>query len=219
MKQSSTAAGRKLTAKELQRKARFESMTHTLQNKGYQAHDLVVGSTRANTQGLFMTFPLAIGLVFLFVNVAPFRAESANWGIPMWAAALLGVLAFLALVVAHELLHGLVWGAFAENRMKSIEYGMNWHMFLPYCTCSAPLTKGQYLLGLLMPFLVLGVGLGVVAVLTGSLGLCVLAALMLLGCGGDVLVALRIATYRLGKKQEVLYCAHPCEPGLVLFAK
>lgn len=218
MKQSSGTAGRKLTDRELRRKARFDSLTHKLQDKGYQPFELLISAARLNTQGLFMTFPLACGLVFLFVKTAPFNAESANFEMPLWGAAILAVLAFLALVVAHELIHGLVWGAFAEGHLRSIEFGMMWNMFMPYCTCSAPLTRGQYLLGLLAPTLVLGVGLGLLSVATGSLGMCVLAALLLLGGGGDCLIALRIAMYK-SKRSEALYCDHPCEPGLVVFEK
>lgn len=218
MAQSTGTAGRKLSERELRRKARFDDLTHKLQHQGYQPTELLLTPARLNTQGLFMTFPLAIGLVFLFVNVAPFSADGASFPMPIWAAAILAVLAFLALVAAHELIHGLVWSAFAKERFRSIGFGMMWSMFMPYCTCAEPMTKGQYLLGLLAPTLVLGVGLGLLSVATGSLGMCVLAALMLLGGGGDTLIALKVALFK-ARKKDVLYLDHPCEPGVVLFQK
>lgn len=69
-----------------------------------------------------------------------------------------------------------------------------------------------------MPTLVLGGGVGVVAVVTGQLMLFLLSELMILSGGGDFLIILKILLYRSGKKETVYY-DHPYECGVVVFEK
>lgn len=81
----------------------------------------------------------------------------------------------LCLTILHELIHGITWGIFAKNHFHSIDFGIIWSSFAPYCTCSEPLKKWQYLLGTAMPTLVLGGGAAVVAVITNQIILFFLA--------------------------------------------
>lgn len=211
-------ADRKLTERELRRAERFKQTTNKLQDRGYKPIDLVVSIARANVRGLLLALPCVIVLVSLFVHFAPFSAEDSAFTVSMGLAVVLSIVIFLALVVVHELIHGLIWGIFAKDHFRAIEFGVVWSMLTPYCTCSEPLTKGQYVLGAIMPMLVLGVGLGVVSVFTGSVGLLVLAVLMILAGGGDLLIVLLVLMYKTPTK-DALYCDHPYQPGVVVFQK
>lgn len=51
------------------------------------------------------------------------------------------LLMIIALIVIHELIHGLTWGYFAKNCLKSIDLGMIWTMLTPYCTDAEHLTR------------------------------------------------------------------------------
>lgn len=108
-------------------------------------------------------------------------------------------------------------GLVRPSRFRSIEFGVIWAALAPYCTCAEPMKKWQYLLGSAMPTLVLGFGLGAVAVFTGVDLLLYLSVLMILGGGGDFCIILKLLTYR--PKGEAVYCDHPYELGLVAFER
>ena len=111
---------------------------------------------------------------------------------------------------------GITWGIFAENHWKDIEFGIIWKMLTPYCTCKSALTKLQYVIGGLMPTLILGFGLGLVAIIIGNMLLFLLAELMIFGGGGDFLIAGKLLLFRT-KYKDCIYMDHPTECGLVAF--
>ena len=125
---------------------------------------------------------------------------------------------FIILVIVHELIHGVTWEIFTKNRFKSIGFGVIWKMLTPYCTCSEPLKKKQYIIGGLMPTLILGFGLAVVSIFFKQSVLFILSQLMILAGGGDFLIVLKMLFYRC-KSREVLYYDHPYELGVVVFEK
>ena len=125
---------------------------------------------------------------------------------------------FIPLTILHELIHGVTWSFFAKNHFHSIDFGFIWSSFSPYCTCSEPLKKWQYLLGTAMPTLVLGGGAAVVSVMTNQLLLFILAEFMIISGGGDFLIILKSMLYHTDK-QESVYCDHPYECGFVVFEK
>ena len=100
----------------------------------------------------------------------------------------------------------------------SIDFGIIWSSIAPYCTCSEPLKKWQYLLGTAMPTLVLGGGVAATAVVTNQLLLFFLAEYMILSGSGDFLMVLKGMLYH-ADKQESVYCDHPYECGFVIFEK
>ena len=104
------------------------------------------------------------------------------------------------------------------NHFHSIDFGIIWSSFSPYCTCSEPLKKWQYLLGTAMPTLVLGGGVAVVSVMANQLLLFFLAEFMIISGGGDFLIILKSMLYRTDKKEN-MYCDHPYECGFVVFEK
>ena len=144
----------------------------------------------------------------LAVRASPLSLELLIWQLPFT----------LMLTVVHELIHGITWGIFAEKHFQSINFGVIWKMLTPYCHCSVPLKKWQYVLGAAMPTLVLGAGLGVVAMMTGNLVCLYLAEFMALGGGGDFLIIMKILRYHSDKEDQVYY-DHPYECGVVVFEK
>ena len=75
-----------------------------------------------------------------------------------------------------------------------------------------------YIIGAAMPTLILGFGLAIAAIGTGSAWLFFLTELMILGGGGDFLIIWKILLYR-SKSKEVFYFDHPYEVGLAVFEK
>lgn len=122
----------------------------------------------------------------------------------------------LLLTAGHEGIHGLTWGCFAKNHFHAISFGVIWKALTPYCCCSDPLTKKQYVLGVAMPTLILGFGLTLIATFSGNFWLWLLSEIMIFGGGGDFLITLKILLYR-PKSKDVLYFDHPYECGVVVF--
>ena len=194
----------------MKRENDFEKFNSEVQQKGYTIKNMTINIRQANFLGPLSMLPF-IALTFLFYyNVNGFDLRGISLGFVV-AAFLL-----IPLTILHELIHGVTWGFFAKNHFHSIDFGFIWSSFSPYCTCSEPLKKWQYLLGTAMPTLVLGGGGAVAAVMTNQLLLFFAAECMIFSGGGDFQIILRTI---LTDKRESVYCSHPYECSLVVFEK
>lgn len=200
---------RTLTPQEQQRKEHFDQLCEVMRADGYHKQDLTVGVVSANVMGLLMALPFCVVTIWLYFNVKQ-EGEyllQLNWiFLPL----------FVAFIVLHEAIHGLTWGVFAKNHFKSIKFGVIWSALTPYCTCEEPLKRWQYLLGGLMPTLILGFGMLAAAIAFHSDLLFLLSECMILGGGGDFLIVLKLLLYR-ARGKKVLFYDHPYECGLVVF--
>lgn len=208
-----TKQERRLTPQEQRRKERFLRLSEAMAAQGWRQRDLTVSILAANLWGLVLTLPLAVLAGFLYCQWNPLPVPAFSM-----AETLLLFPVLLVLIVLHEGIHGLTWGCFAPSRLRAIEFGVIWKALTPYCTCAEPLTKRQYLLGGLMPTLVLGFGLSAAAAALGSPCLFYLSAIMILSGGGDVLIAWKLLLHR-APDAEVRYLDHPYECGLVAFER
>ncbi|GFI37693.1 hypothetical protein IMSAGC015_01881 [Lachnospiraceae bacterium] len=204
---------RKLTEKESERKEHFEKLSSEMQKKGYKIKNMIINTQHAAYFGFLIMLPFMAVTFWIYNNVNGFDLDRISWG-----SAVAAPLLILCLIILHELIHGITWSLFAKKHFHSIDFGIIWSSFTPYCTCSEPLKKWQYLLGIAMPTLVLGGGGAVAAVMTNQLLLFFLAEYMLLSGCGDFLIILKSMLYRTDKKENV-YCDHPYECGFVIFEK
>lgn len=204
---------RELTAKEKIRKEEFDEFCTQMENQGYSRHNLMIGITAANTIGILITVPFIAVFAWIYLTVNP--VNSINFTV---AGPLLFLLLFFALIVLHELIHGITWSFFTENRMKDIEFGVIWKYLTPYCTCRKPLKRGQYIIGILMPAIILGFIPAIVSIIAGSLFLLAIAELMIMSGGGDFLIIAKVLMYR-RQSRDTLFRDHPYEAGLVVFDK
>lgn len=208
-----TSTERSLTKAELERKAAYESLVEQYAEQGYRKHDLTISVLQANLQAIGLALPLIV--VF---SVAFFILHSAG-SLSVNATDLLIVpIAFIALVVVHEGIHGLVWGFFAENRWKSVSFGFIVRYLTPYCTCNEPLPRHAYVVGALAPTVVLGVLPALIGLGTGSGIWLAIGCLMILGGGGDLAIALKLLRFR-PASNDVLYVDHPYECGMTAFVR
>ena len=93
---------------------------------------------------------------------------------------------FVMLVVVHELIHGITWGCYTKDHFKSIDFGIIWAMLTLYCTCKTPLKKSAYIVGSIMPMIVLGFIFTFYTILINDSFLFLLAELKILsGRGGS----------------------------------
>ena len=204
---------RKLSAAEARRLAHFDAICTELQARGYRKTDLTIGLVAANVAVLAAAIPLA----FIWFAVFFWANPDASFSLAGNEIVLL-LVAFAVLVVVHELAHGVTWSMFAEHGMKDIEFGFMKETLTPYCTCTTALPRGKYLIGALMPLLLLGILPSIAAVAIGWSWLLVVGFVMTLSAGGDVMIAIKLLAYR-SNADEVLWYDHPTEAGGVIFER
>ena len=119
------------------------------------------------------------------------------------------ILATIIGFVVHELIHGITWACVAEHGFRNISFGIIWKPFMPYCHCSKPMKIRHYMIGALMPCIVLGVIPVIVAYIIGNPMLLLLGAGFIAVALGDILIVWLI-------RKEDRHCMvldHPTEPG------
>ena len=126
---------------------------------------------------------------------------------------------FIVLIVVHELIHGITWGLFVKGGIKqNIEFGFIVQSLTPYCACKAPMGKVPYILGSIMPCIVLGILPAIAGFILSDMTIFGLGAMLILCAGGDLLITQMILTHKTDAK-EVLYYDHPTEIGVIAFEK
>ena len=207
---------RKLTKAEEKRKKIYEEEKQKLIDAGYTEKDLTIGVVYANVMAFVLGLPIIIVLGILFFKYNLGNSEmSFTFTIK---ESVIFLITLLVLIVVHELIHGAFWAIFAKNHLKSIEFGFMAQYLTPYCCCKEVLTKGQYIIGGIMPTVILGLIPAVVSIFTGSWRVFAIGCIMILSGGGDMTIILKLIMYR-SQKQEVLYMDHPYECGLVVFER
>ena len=126
---------------------------------------------------------------------------------------LLGIL--ILGIILHELIHGVVWAFFAKQKFKSIKFGVLWKILTPYCHCKEPLQVSHYILGGIMPAIVLGIIPSIIALIIGNLSLLILGIFFTVAACGDFLIV-----YSLRKENKQDYVQdHPIEAGCYIYRK
>ena len=197
---------RKLTKAELARKEAFERAKADFEAQGFRTQPLTLSVVSANVQALVLGLPLAVVLGAGFFLLHPTLGFSFDL-----VGTLLVLAAFFALVVLHELVHGIAWSACAKGGWKSVSY------LTPYCTCDEPLSRRAYVVGALAPTVVLGLLPVIAAYASGSAGLLAVGLLMTLSGGGDLAIVLKMLRFK--PDGEVRFLDHPYECGLVAFVR
>ena len=205
---------RKLSEKEQRRLAAFEATCERYLQQGYKRTDLTIGIVKANLVVLLIAIPVvAIGMLL-------FAWKNSMAAPPVPQRALLLAVLILVLIVVHELIHGITWSLFTERHFKDIEFGFMKEYLTPYCTCLVPLSMKQYLLGALMPGLLLGLIPTALGILLGSPLLFWTGIVMLLSAGGDLMIVMKLLTFKKqNESTEVLIYDHPTQAGSVIFEK
>ena len=206
---------RKLSAKEQKRLNVFEETCERLSEEGYKKTDLTISIVKANLFVFLLAIPVVAIGVLLFAWKNPLSLLT-----PTPQGSLLFVVLFIVLIVAHELIHGLTWSLYAEHHFKDIEFGFMKEYLTPYCTCTTPLLKSHYIMGALMPCIVLGILPMAIGILLGSHLLFWIGIVMILAAGGDIMIVMKLLAYKSQSgAKEILIYDHPTQAGSVIFEK
>ena len=115
-------------------------------------------------------------------------------------------------IVVHELIHGLTWACYAKSGWKSISFGVIWKLLTPYCHCDEPMHIPGYMMGAMMPCIVLGFIPAIVALFIGSLPMLVWGIFFIAAAAGDIWM-----TWLLTKENaKSMVLDHPSEAGFYI---
>ncbi len=200
----------KQSKKELNIKKRIENYEEQRTNMlklGYTEHIGTISILKANLMVFVTAGPFA--LLAIIIYIAVWKEFNSYNGI---SETFYLLAAFLICIPIHEAIHGFTWNLFCKNKWKSIQFGVFWKSLTPYCYCVEPLRFGSYMAGCLMPFVVLGIGLSALAIVSHNNILLIIGVLNILSAGGDTTISCMLFKYR-----KCVILDHPTECGFVAF--
>ena len=201
------------TEAEKKRLERLTKVTEEMAARGYTRNDRIIDLGKANLILGIVSIPVFLIGVMLFF----FVSDSPDFDMGL-RNSLIFLVSIVGLTVVHELIHGATWSIFSENHWKDIDFGFIVRTMDPYCTCCQPLEKDQYILGALMPLVLLGIIPTVIAYITSSFVLLLIGLTMILSAGGDIMLVLKLLSFQTDAKESMIY-DHPTEAGCIVFTR
>jgi hypothetical protein len=188
--------------------------------ENYKQEKLTIDIVKANVYGILILIPIAFiyGVPYFLIwgnAISTSGLKEMFMGSP-WKVSVGGLVIFASFtvgIVLHELIHGIVWARYAGNGFKSIRFGVLWKMITPYCHCKEPLKVKHYMLGAIMPAIVLGFLPALVAIVIGNLALLIFAVFFTMAAIGDFMIINLI-------RKEGMNCLvldHPSEAGCYIY--
>ena len=184
----------------------------------FKKEKLVIDIVWANIFGLLLLIPIVLifGVPFFFI----WKSELLNMQDIMKTFfennTVLKVPVVLIIgIIAHELIHGIVWAIFAKKGFKSIKFGIIWKMVTPYCHCKEPLKVKHYIGGAIAPAIILGIAPAITSLFTGNILLLIFGMFFTLAASGDFLV-IRLL---IKEKPDDYVEDHPSEAGCFIYRK
>ncbi|MBN1414467.1 MAG: DUF3267 domain-containing protein [Bacteroidales bacterium] len=158
-------------------------------------YELTMNAAEANMYALIFVVPLLLlyGLPFYFIWL---RHNTLNMFVDFlvdnWRSlafsGLWVILILLVGVILHELIHGLTFMLFCKNGLKSISFGIMWRFITPYCHCKEPLKARHYIIGALMPAIIMGFLPACLGIITGKIIPLLFGLFFSFAAGGDFLI-------------------------------
>ncbi|MGJ1407788.1 DUF3267 domain-containing protein [Sphingobacterium siyangense] len=194
-------------------------MNELIDYPGFVVEPRLISMSKANMIGMlfFAVFILLYGIPFCLLwdlkeELAAIKDSLYNKASNAWWV--YGIVIIIG-VVLHELIHGIVFASFAKQGFKSIKFGIIWKMLTPYAHCKEPLRVRPYMLGVVMPFLLVGFLPAIYSIFTGNLPLLFFAIFFSGAAVGDFMILNLI--YKENKDNLIL--DHPTEGGCFILKK
>lgn len=188
--------------------------------EGFCKKKRVIDIKRANLYALGAMIPLAVLFVVPFYLLWPDKISMDislfGFSSPSVLVDNIIVLTVILLgIVLHELLHALGWVFFTKHGVRSIKFGFMVKMLTPYCHCREPLKWSHYVIGALLPGVVLGLFPAIIAIFIGNFALLGLGLFFILAAMGDVMIFAKL----LHEDRDSLIEDHPTEAGYFVYLK
>jgi hypothetical protein len=181
-------------------------------NVGYDCKEVTFILGEIMFWGCILAFIAVVPLVFIFhycwsdseevFHLLPVASEGVL-SVPIMKFLIEFSLVVLILIVSafpHEFLHALGFLPACQWKWKgNIKIGLMWKMKLPfpYCKCTKRIvSSGYYVLALLLPFVVMGAGMSIVAIIIGSTFILWIGCMHIIISCADLSMALLFIFYR-----------------------
>ena len=173
--------------------------------EGYAAELRTIGMLKANVVAL-----VVLGL-FCLLGVAGMYAIWGSFSMGNPWNGMLFIVGFWVGIAVHELIHGFTWMWATRSGFSHLRFGLLRGGV--YCHIDVPMSKRKYVVGALMPLLLLGVVPFFLSFAINSLWLMLFGAIFI-GCAmGDVLIVWAIRK----EPPDTLVYDHPSEPGCIVY--
>ena len=184
---------------------------------GLEERDLSISLFQANIYGLLLLVPVALlAAVHLLIwrdfsfgiTVFEFSPEVASVTFQTWSVLAL-LVAIVAGIVVHELLHAISWISLGRKPWSAIRFGIVWKALAPYAHLTEPIEVRAYRWGVAMPGLVLGIAPYLVGLTTGVGQVVLFGLIFTAAAAGDALILWVIRSVEVGESVE----DHPSRVG------
>jgi hypothetical protein len=190
--------------------------------ENYLKKEYTLSAAKANIRALFIVLPILLVYILTYSLIWPEQFSlTALKGLLIVYKTWILFLPFILLLIIilgamlHEMLHGYTWALFCENGLKSIKYGMCWALLTPYCHCQEVLSLRAYMLGGVMPGLLMGLLPAFVGLVFGSIPVFLFGVLFSMAASGDLLVLWMLRH----QTRTALVQDHPDLIGCYVFVK
>ena len=122
------------------------------------------------------------------------------------------ILTIIVGIIIHEIVHGLTWAISSKKNISNIKLGIDFKSLTPYCHFKIAIKKTAYILGTIMPFIVLGLSPLVYGVITQKIIFLFWGVLFTFAASGDFTCIWKIR--KLNKHQLIL--DHPDKIGCII---
>lgn len=188
--------------------------------ENYHKDQLTIDLIKANVFAVVLILPTALifALPYYLIWGFEFNLSAIRSFKEFLSPELFGlsiVIMIIGGIVLHELIHGITWSRFTSDGFKSIKFGVLWKMLTPYCHCKQPLKVREYILGAVMPAIILGFLPALIAIAIGNMALLIFGIFFTIAACGDFMV---INLLKNENKDDYVQ-DHPTEPGCFIFRK
>ena len=179
----------------------------------------VISIENANKLAFRISLPLFIGLgvpyLILYWNEIIYYFTE-GWSLSKYLIdCLIIVLAFFVGIVLHELIHAVSWMIAGKINRKDIKFGIMWKTLTPYCHCTQPMKIKHYIIGALMPAIIIGFIPLIIGYLLGNFMWFLVGFFFIIGAIGDFMV---VNILRDEKPNDYAQ-DHPSEAGCFVYRK
>ncbi|WP_461491660.1 DUF3267 domain-containing protein [Pontibacter sp. HJ8] len=161
----------------------------------YDQKELSMTAGEANVYALAFMLPILLLYIPAYILMWPeqFTMDSIRGLVEvhktlLYFSTFIMLAVFVLGAVVHEMLHGFTWALFCKNGLRSIKYGVHWKMLTPYCHCKEVLPLKHYVIGGMMPGLVMGLLPALAGMVTGHFLLFLFGLFFSMAAAGDLLI-------------------------------
>jgi hypothetical protein len=164
----------------------------------YTKEELIFNPVRELLFGLFLFLitGLAFGIPFFLRWASYFHGffDYAEFSFIIRFMAIngiLGIVIFILGIITHEILHGIFYALFLKNGIKSIKFGIVLKKGYAYCESKEVMRTNQFIVGLMMPTIILGIIPSTISIFTGSMALWIFGLVFTMAGAGDMLILMK----------------------------